>query len=244
MQTLNRIDGPDPSHGEPEHELLAALLIQSYHAATEGKGAVRDEARLWFFGVPIPEDGDVRFTFEEVCAFLALSTEAIRDAVEADRPLPWRNHIVRMPKPRAARASRAKDAKSAAHAEWKARKRVEEFQAKLTGWQATDNERKSKMARMTSTLETVQDRPLVAKGTYDASIDRLNVGRSRRKDDGTGDNPMILATFKIRGGQFDGCAVPTFPDNIMVGGTQKDGQPMNCFRLAQLIEAFKLPWGR
>lgn len=239
MQTLNRIDGPDPTHGEPEHELLAALLIQSYHQATGPDGWVRDEARLWFLGTPL-EERDARFTFEDVCTFLSLSTEAIRDAVAANRPLPWRNHVIRMQKPSTARLSKHAQAIRDAQLARKARRRTETFKERV-GLLATEKG-ETKMPRMTSTLETVQDRPLVAKDTYVASIDKIAVGRSKRKDDGTGDNPMLLISFKIRGGQFDGCTVPSFPDNVMIGGTQKDGQPMNCFRLAQLIEAFKLPW--
>lgn len=104
------------------------------------------------------------------------------------------------------------------------------------------------MPRMTSSLETVQDRPLLGRDSYPVTIDKIEAVKSKKKDDGSGDNPMLNISYKVRGGQFDGALVPTFPDRIMIGGRQrkKDGsgfEPMNCFNLVRLIEAFHLPWG-
>jgi len=90
------------------------------------------------------------------------------------------------------------------------------------------------MPRISSSLATVEDREPLPKATYRCRPTKLELRESKEAH-----NPMIGTELEVVEGEYKGRKTFT---NIMIGGTQKDGQPMNTFMLMQFIDAFHFPW--
>lgn len=94
--------------------------------------------------------------------------------------------------------------------------------------------------RMTSNLSESSALDIVPDGEYKTVPSKIEERTSKLNDDGTGGNPMIVTTWRAVGGEYNDRVVAI--ENLMVGGSTKDGRPMPTFKLLNVIESLGAPW--
>ena len=63
------------------------------------------------------------------------------------------------------------------------------------------------------------DFPEIPVGKYEVKVDSMELGKSKKKDDGSGDDPMLKITFEILDGEFKGYKL--FYNGVMQPGNEK-----------------------
>jgi hypothetical protein len=77
--------------------------------------------------------------------------------------------------------------------------------------QQVDNEALAK-----DVAEAQTDYPDIPDGEYDVTIRQMELGTSKKKDDGTGEDPMLKIQFQIMAGEFKGQRI--FYNGVMKAG--------------------------
>ena len=90
------------------------------------------------------------------------------------------------------------------------------------------------MARVSADLSNVEQIKPIPKDNYKAHIDAFELKDSK------GGNPMVVNSWMIDEGPYSGRKINY--DTIVLSGTDKNGNPINPFRLGQLLSAAKIPW--
>jgi hypothetical protein len=100
------------------------------------------------------------------------------------------------------------------------------------------------MPKITSDVSNTSPFSAVPKNFYPARIHSATFGKSKLKEDGTGDNPMLTFGFTIENNaeapQYNNRQVNFY--NVVTSGLDKNGAPVNINRVIEVISATGIPW--
>lgn len=91
------------------------------------------------------------------------------------------------------------------------------------------------MPEMTSELSDVQKRSAIPKGIYPGHCTESEYLLSQERN-----NPMANLTWEVDEGEYAGTIIKF--NNVVLGGINKQGKPINPFQLANLLDTTHIPW--